>query len=120
MAATVARRWSVGNPHPEHEPVVGRIPTGTTMRGGRRFGTSLRCSCGGDRTRVSNSAPSSRTGRRAVQASYALHLAAVGEACPACLGPMTHDLGPDDVCTSCGKVWERLDPLPEPGEIPCL
>jgi len=82
--------YSIGRPLPGHYPEVGRRPSGITMRNGRRYKTTLRCSCGwlpgyvilaaGRHTSqpevASNRAPS-QGGRTDAQDDYRAHVAEV-------------------------------------------
>jgi hypothetical protein len=46
----MTRPYSISNPHPDHEPYVGRTETGPNTygsgQGGRHYATTLSCSCG--------------------------------------------------------------------------
>lgn len=74
--------YSLDNPHPDHQPRVGRVQIGKTpIRPPRPvYGTTLRCSCGyppGSKSRVSNLAPS-KGGRNVAQFLYRRHLTEAG------------------------------------------
>lgn len=118
----MARRWSLGMPHPEHEPSLIRRRTGRhPVNGSQRYGTSMRCSCGIPWQSVSNDPPSSNRGRSAALAAYRFHLVALGEMCPECLGVLTHEVDDDeDVCTGCGRRQRRAEPEPDTESLPCL
>jgi hypothetical protein len=72
----VGRPWSLGNPHPDHQPkVLGYIignPTG--RNGGQRKGTALGCSCGQEPVLVSKRPPTGK-GRAEANAHYQAHVA---------------------------------------------
>lgn len=70
----IVSRYSLNRPHPEHVPDVGREFLGTTWNNGRRYGTTLRCSCGWRPERVSNEPPSGG-GRVDALRVYREHLA---------------------------------------------
>lgn len=63
--------YSINRPHPDHTPIVGRVPTGRTFLNGQRYGTTVRCSCGW-RTQI-NEAPS-KGGRTLASIRYRAHL----------------------------------------------
>ncbi len=91
-------QYTLNNPHPEHRPEVRRKSTGTSMLGGRKYATTLRCSCGWAPSverfsvrldgewvprerknfKVSNSPPSSKEARDAAHAAYLRHINDLG------------------------------------------
>ena len=68
--------YSLGRPHPDHKPHIGRKYLGSSRLGGKLYGTLLWCSCG-FHAKVSNFAPSVG-GRSVAQDQYQEHLRTVG------------------------------------------